>query len=173
MLDLAEFLVSEARILERGSDQAKKEAKEQVPQDRVKDPSSAARELRWRVKQLLGYDSDDEGGASKRKAASPALGSKRRRVEDDETPRVKNFVPKKWDGQVETRTEAVVIQSGAPAPRTDDSWTEDWLSTEAKPDGVGATVTMHRETLVRVRRTAKGLERHRIERQLEEWQWDE
>ncbi len=83
ILTLAEFLVGEARILESGSDQAKKETKEQVPVDRVKDAPAVARELRWRVKQALGYSSDDEGSGRRSGA-----GSKRRRIEDEEEPSV-------------------------------------------------------------------------------------
>ena len=43
---LADFLVSEARTMERGSDSAKRQAKEDVPGDRIKDAPALARELR-------------------------------------------------------------------------------------------------------------------------------
>ena len=46
--------------MERGNDHAKREAREQVPNDRVKDAPALARELRWRVRLARGESSDDE-----------------------------------------------------------------------------------------------------------------
>jgi F-box/leucine-rich repeat protein 10/11 len=96
---LAEFLVSEARVLERGTESAKKELSEQVPSDRVKDPSAMARELRWRVNQAAGYSSEDE--------SRPTNGvngkSMKRKRRNSDTPsldgpvKFKNFRPRLWD----------------------------------------------------------------------------
>ena len=71
---LAEFLVAEARVMEKGTDHAKREAKEQVPGDRVKDAPAMARELRWRVRLAGGYESDDD--ARVRKGQKKAAGHK-------------------------------------------------------------------------------------------------
>jgi len=60
MLALTEFLVSEARILEHGGEQGKKEVKDQIPSERVKDAPAMVRELRWRLRSAAGYSSDDE-----------------------------------------------------------------------------------------------------------------
>ena len=67
---LAEFLVSEARTMERGTDQTKKEAKDQVPGDRIKDAGAMARELRWRVRLAGGYESDDDSRLRRKPKAS-------------------------------------------------------------------------------------------------------
>ncbi|KAG8795110.1 JmjC domain-containing histone demethylation protein 1, partial [Serendipita sp. 399] len=99
---LAGFLVSEARIIERGSEIAKKEAKENVPTDRVKDPSLLARELRWRVRSAAGVDSDTELGGEgddivpvKREPGSIRQGTRKRR-DDHSTPLFKNWQPPEW-----------------------------------------------------------------------------
>jgi len=48
------------RTIEKGTEAAKREAKEQVPFDKIKDPASMARELRWRVRAAAGVDSGVE-----------------------------------------------------------------------------------------------------------------
>ena len=59
---LAQFLVNEARLMERPVDSSsKREAKDMVPADKVKDPCALARELRWRVRLAAGAGSGDEG----------------------------------------------------------------------------------------------------------------
>ncbi|EEB97929.1 hypothetical protein MPER_02654 [Moniliophthora perniciosa FA553] len=113
MAALADFLVSEARILERGSEHHKKEIKEQVPYDRVKDAPAVARELRWRVRHALGSTSDDESNSRDRNGNGNSTGvarnGKRKRARSDsasETPpltlRFKNFKPETWDNILET-----------------------------------------------------------------------
>ena len=72
---LADFLVAEARTIERGTEQAKRVAKEEVPGDRVKDAPALARELRWRVRAANGWGSEDEGGAKGRRKGHTANGS--------------------------------------------------------------------------------------------------
>jgi F-box and leucine-rich repeat protein 10/11 len=96
-------LVSEARIIERGSEQAKKEARENVPGDRVKDPGLLARELRWRVRSAAGVDSDAELGddgdgivAVKHDRAASRDGFKRRRRDEASGPLFRNWQPPEW-----------------------------------------------------------------------------
>jgi F-box and leucine-rich repeat protein 10/11 len=181
ILSLADFLVSEARILETGAEQVKKEVREQIPADRIKDAPAAARELRWRAKLALGYSSDDEGAAGTRKAkksATPPIGiNKRKRVEDhDEIAHFRNFKPKPWDAVVAVKKEANQTRvSKAARPSDGDEWTSRWVSeVEVKDEEEEeATVESCQEVVVKVRRTVKGLERQRIERTIEEWTWAE
>lgn len=176
VLTLAEFLVSEARILEKGSEQAKKEAKEQIPTDRIKDAPAVARELRWRAKRALGYSSDDEGGRKGKYSPTPVAGSKRRRVdEEEETSQFKNFKPKPWDAAVTTKEDENVSTCRAAKPETEGDWTGRWMAgTEGEGTGEEeATVKKGREVVIKVRRTRTGLERQRIERTVEEWTWNE
>lgn len=176
ILALAEFLVSEARIMESGSEPARKEAKEQIPVDRIKDAPAAARELRWRVKQTLGYHSDDEG-VSKPKNTILA-GTKRRRVDDQEdAPHFRNFKPKPWDSVTTTTAEESQHVLKAPKPKEDDDdWTRSYvIDGDLEMDdveGEEAQVNSRREVVIKVRRTAKGLERQRIERTVEDWRWE-
>ncbi|KAF8964078.1 JmjC domain-containing histone demethylation protein 1 [Flammula alnicola] len=183
ILTLSEFLVSEARILENGTDQAKKEAKEHIPTDRVKDAPAMARELRWRVKQALGYPSDDEGPVGTRKSkdttAAPIAGSKRRRLDDqEETPHFRNFKPKPWDAVVMTKDEEQSFTSKMPKPeaKEGEDWTKPWLAvsdSSTSVEGAETSVKSRREVVVKVRRTATGVERQRIERTVEDWTWTE
>lgn len=179
ILSLADFLVSEVRILESGTEQAKKEVREQIPVDRVKDAPAAARELRWRARLAFGYSSDDEGSGGTRKAkksVTPPIGSKRKRVEDhDEIAHFRNFKPKPWDAVVAVKKEVNKTRaSKAPRPGEGDEWTSQWV-TEVEVEGEDdeATVESCREVVTKVRRTMKGLERQRIERTIEEWTWGE
>lgn len=185
---LADFLVSQVRILERGADQAKKEVKEQIPTDRIKEPISMAREFRWRLRHAAGYLSDDEEPGpmykAKELADSSANGGKRRRIDtggsiklaEDSDARFKNFKPKVWDGLVENKDvrSGEVIRALKPT-MSDETWTKWWLEHSETTGGLGgeeAQVERQREVVVKVRRTAKGLERHRIERVIEDWVWD-
>lgn len=164
ILTLAEFLVSEARILETGSDAAKKEAKESIPADRVKDGPAVARELRWRVKQAMGYASDDEGGKS------APVGNKRKRVENGgEISHFRNFKPKTWDLST-TQKEETSQEVKAKKPVDGEELDQSWLSGEPEGDE-GAKVWTSVEKVSKVRRTGRGIERHRIERRVEEWSW--
>ncbi|KAF9472602.1 JmjC domain-containing histone demethylation protein 1 [Pholiota conissans] len=179
VLTLSEFLVAEARILEKGTEQAKKEAKEQIPSDRVKDAPAMARELRWRTKQALGYSSDDEGaGGSKmqKHLTNPPASFKRRRVEDeDETSHFRHFKPKAWDAIVTNKEEEQILSAKMPnAERKDEEdWTSDWVAgpePTIEGDAVDGKVKRRREVMMKVRRTASGkVERQRIERTVEEW----
>jgi F-box and leucine-rich repeat protein 10/11 len=177
ILSLADFLVSEARIFETGTEQAKKEVREQIPADRIKDAPAAARELRWRAKLALGYSSDDEGAGKAKKSVTPPIGFKRKRVEDDdEIAHFRNFKPKPWDAVVAVKKEANQTRvSKAARPGDGDEWTSRWVTeAEAKEEEEEeATVESCQEVVVKVRRTAKGLERQRIERTIEDWTWAE
>ncbi|KAF8484388.1 hypothetical protein JB92DRAFT_3028837 [Gautieria morchelliformis] len=73
LVALADFLVNEARIMEGRtgsqnvhSDAARKESRDAVPADKVKDAPALARELRWRVRNARGVSSSDEGPSNKR-----------------------------------------------------------------------------------------------------------
>ncbi|KAJ7184115.1 jumonji superfamily protein [Mycena filopes] len=172
LLALADFLVSEARTLERGTDQAKKEAKEQIPTDRVKDAAAVARELRWRVRLAAGNMSDDEGSSVKANGA----GVKRKRIaDDDERPRFKNFKPRRWDNVAEKANEGEtrVVKANKPA-EDDEAWKDlwmEWATGAAEGDATDAQVKSRTETIVRIRRTGEGLERQRVERVIESWEW--
>ena len=178
ILSLADFLVSEVRILETGTEQVKKEVREQIPTDRVKDAPATARELRWRAKLALGYSSDDEGTGGIRKgnkSVTPPVGFKRTRVEDhDEIAHFRNFKPKPWDAVVSVKKESNETRVSKAAPDEGEEWTSRWINAEGEIEGEDedeATVTSCREVVTKVRRTMKGLERQRIERIIEDWTW--
>ena len=104
---LADFLVSEARTIERGTESARRQAKEEVPGDRIKDAPALARELRWRARHAAGYSSDDDSRSS-RKIKTPAsngevnmIGGKRKRSVADSVEEssdlFRNFKRRSWD----------------------------------------------------------------------------
>lgn len=163
ILSLADFLVSESRIIERGSEAAKKESKENVPGEKVKDAPAVARELRWRIKHALGYASDTEGGHTH---DDRCRGMIRTPVEV-----FRNFVPKKWDRVVDEDAGEEVTKVRALRPDSLDEWVTTW--TAGWPDdGAGeAEVLKQRKVLFRVRKTESGIERQRIERTIEDWSW--
>ncbi|RXW13285.1 hypothetical protein EST38_g12569 [Candolleomyces aberdarensis] len=166
IIALSEFLVAEVRILENGSEQAKKEVKEQIPADRVKDAPALARELRWRARMASGYSSDGEEEQS-----TKPLGLKRKRS-DSEAPMVsslfKNFKPKKWDASAQetesSESRRVKPPGMRPGAEGQEDWTGSWLhntgSEEADDDGV--ELKRRKELYVKVRRTEKGVERQQI-----------
>lgn len=181
---LADFLVSEARAIERGTEQAKREAKEHVPLDRVKDAPALARELRWRARLVAGYESDDDGG-TRRKAktgSEPTLngiGNKRKRAnEDDVSGLFRNFKPKTWEqvASIPVETESRVVKARKPPP-DDTDWTVGWREwkeeLEDAEDGQQAEMERRREVIVKVRKTNFGVERQRVERIWEDWVWHE
>ncbi|KAI0747786.1 Clavaminate synthase-like protein [Daedaleopsis nitida] len=187
---LAEFLVSEARVIERGTDSAKRQAKEEVPGDRIKDAPALARELRWRVRHAAGYSSDDEGRSnrhSKSKAAtngeptSNGVGHKRKRgamdTGEDGRDLFRNFQRPTWERVEERPTQVTsrVVKAQRP-DRKSEGWAEDWIRATDPvlegQDGEEAQVESRRDVIIKVRRTAKGLERQMVERTLEEWVWE-
>ncbi|KAG6813095.1 hypothetical protein H0H92_013949 [Tricholoma furcatifolium] len=172
MSKLADFLVSEVRVLEGGSDAAKKEIREQIPSDRVKDAAAMARELRWRLRLLAGGNASDDDSSQKPRAN----GIKRKRTTslspalEDSNETFKNFRPKPWDKIVETSLEPEIKTAKGQRPDSDD-WVESWVNTDPlEGEGVGQ-VRIQRHRSVKIRRTVAGLERHRIERIVEEWHW--
>lgn len=177
MLALAEFLVSEARILERGSEQAKKEVKDQIPSERIKDGPAMARELRWRLKSAAGYFSDDDRPQGNRKGG--LNGNKRKRLDSGSSEvnsrRFRNFMPKSWERVVEQATENETVRMKMKVPESGEDLKEEWgeWDKDGDEDGDEAEVRRQREIIVKVRRTLKGMERQRIERVVEEWLWDD
>ena len=165
ILSLADFLVSESRIIERGSEAAKKESKENVPGEKVKDAPAVARELRWRVKHALGYTSDTEDDHTHddryrgRIRTSAAV--------------FKNFVPKKWDRVLDEDAREEVIKVRALRPDSLDEWVTAWTTGWQDDETGEAEVLKRRKVLFRVRKTANGIERQRIERTIEDWSWSD
>ncbi|KAI5117638.1 hypothetical protein M0805_008445 [Coniferiporia weirii] len=229
LASLARFLVSEARLIEGGdhskgaaaSAARRKEARDSVPADRVKDAPALARELRWRVRLAAhgasdGEDEDDghvhtKGAASasaKRKRGTATQGGADR-DEGLEEGRMRNFVPKRWDAYTVRGGEQVLarrrpsLRRRPPSEGTDEAaegkdWTQDWMEwdgaaaeretekkngdvdvemevdpSEKSGEGEEAEVGRKHEVMVRVRRTARGLERQRVERIVELWEWPE
>lgn len=181
---LAGFLVAEVRTIERGTDLAKKEAKDQIPADRVKDAAALARELRWRVRLAAGYESDDEGLVRKEvKTATLVNGTvsnKRKRGQvdnwDNRMAKFKNFKPRLWEtvSEVVAENDRRVVKASKP---DGDQWTEQWVDwkDEVPEEAVTdeADVNRRRDVIVKVRRTTTGVERQRVERVVEEWKWSE
>lgn len=179
---LAGFLVSQVRTIERGADQAKKDAKEQIPTERVKDPAALARELRWRVRLAAGYESDYDGDTrtEAKVADSHYVGNKRKRsqldIVNDRTFVFKNFKPKIWEIVSEEAVEHHNRIMKARKPEGDlrkgqwMDWNDDSIEAD---DGDDVDVIRREDVTIKVRRTVSGLERQRVERVIEEWTWTE
>ena len=178
---LAGFLVSEVRIIERGTDQAKRESREQVPAERVKDAAAMARELRWRARIAAGYRSDDESddGVATNGLTLNGVRSKRKRLEVQHAegghPLFRNFKPRAWENVVETaiesNTHALTVRR---LPENEDlkegwmDWKDEFIEEE---EGQPVDVNRRRHVSVKVRRTLGGVERQRVERVIEDWVW--
>ncbi|KDQ12344.1 hypothetical protein BOTBODRAFT_34637 [Botryobasidium botryosum FD-172 SS1] len=183
---LADFLVSEARIIERGPESARKEIREQIPGEKVKDPSALAREFRWRVRMAAGQASDNESpsaGKSKREGSiassqkdqGEGVSAKRKRIDGHETrqgPKFKGFLPRPW-GDIQRRS----VEDGAksqcivrPASDPNDSWLSAWVEGE---EDLLADVERTSDEVVRVRKVDDDgslvLERQVITRIQEVW----
>lgn len=179
-MTLADFLVSEARVLEQGTDALRKEVKEQIPADRVKDAPAVARELRWRLRLVAGSASDDEGPKRMEKTNGHVNGIKRRRVEseglEEGALRFRNFRPRLWD-RIQEKAEDIGTESKQVIPPgTGDNWADPWIDLDDHTinpveGGQDAQVVRQRTVMVKVRRTAEGLERQLIERTVEQWSW--
>jgi len=179
---LAALLVSEVRTMERGTDQMKRDAKEQVPNERVKDAAAMARELRWRIRFAAGNPSDDEdsGRFQAKIMANGNTADKRKRVEsddaDDKEPKFKNFKPRLWESVVERTVECEVrvLKAQKPDGRSED-WKKSWIDWRDEvtemDEGDAADVKRQRDVVVKLRRTTNGVERQRVERVVEEWIW--
>ena len=172
---LSRFLVSEARTMERGTEAAKREAKENVPSDRVKDAPATARELRWRVRLAAGTTSDDEElGRPVQK--NMVNGHKRKRSPTGATAGVqfRNFQPKGWDVIIELPRESSEQAVRADPPSTTDKWERSWTDWNRELEGgTGEQATLEKMTdvMIKVRKTESGVERQRIERVVEKWVW--
>ncbi|CAE6433383.1 unnamed protein product [Rhizoctonia solani] len=193
---LATFLVSEARMIERGGKEKEKEGKDQVPGDRVREPSALARELRWRVRNARGLDSDGEGSGAP--VAPPTTngvgtGSKRKRTEEtspapkvepqieakieeekSESPVVfKHFVPRKW---TEVRRDSAVTTCFVDPSSIHEEEAMDKLVQEGTAGA--AELQTKVDTIVKTRRHKDKdgktvAERQTITRTLDIYTWDE
>jgi len=176
LVALAEFLVSESRILEHGPEVAKKEVREQIPVERVKDGPACAREVRWRLRLAAGAASDDEGLKKVEKANGHVNGVKRRKVESEGVEeRFRNFKPRIWDRE-QTKEENLGMETVQAAhPGAGEAWSDAWVDGEDQTMGSvedpEAQVSRQRTVVVKVKKTEQGLERQRIERTVEQWQW--
>lgn len=178
--------------MERGTEHARKEAKEQVPGDRVKDAPAVARELRWRVRLANGYTSDDDM-KHRRKPTTTTVSSvalpngttkKRKRGHEDgglEEPHdtFMHFKPRTWDviAAHPVQREEKILKAPKPALDATD-WSKDWVEWTESPElpagdseVTDAMVEQRRDVIIKVRRTERGVERQRVERLLEEWVW--
>jgi len=166
---LASFLVSEARIMERGSEAAKKEAREQVPGDRIKDAPALARELRWRVRQACGEMSDDDGEPM----ANSKVNGVKRKLEDDQSAGLfRHFQPRKWDSINDQSTEEEKRIVTRKRPTSLEDWIGDEQDKVEHKDGEDeAEMCRKRTIIVKLRKTDSGVERQRVERILEQWNW--
>ena len=137
---LADFLVSEARTMERGSDSAKRQAKEDVPGDRIKDAPALARELRWRVRHAAGYSSDDDSRSSRKSKTGAVngetngIGNKRKRPmsegTEDNTELFRNFRRRGWEKDVELPTErdSRIVRARKPISQDkSQEWAQPWV----------------------------------------------
>jgi hypothetical protein len=176
---LADFLISEVRTMERGSEPARREAREQVPADRVKDAPSLARELRWRTRLAEGYNSDDDGSGRRRGRQENGSNHKRKREDagrDEETrPLFRNFQPKGWEivSEEQLATETLVVKMAKPVEGQKlDEVLADWSGgPQGVSDGEEVDVQRRKDVVMKYRRTARGIQRQRIERVWEEWAW--
>ena len=171
--------------MERGAvEQARRAAKEEVPGDRIKDAPALARELRWRVRLANGYASDDDARVRRKQPANGSTnGTKKRKrgeeekeaVEENPNPTFMHFRPRRWDAVVAhpAEKERKTVKAEKPAAE-EGAWTDAWTAVDAvtlAEDAEEVMVESRREVVIKVRRTAKGLERQRVERVLEEWTW--
>ncbi|KAJ4480470.1 jumonji protein [Lentinula edodes] len=163
---LVDFLLSETRALERGSVQTKKEAKEQIPHDRVKDGPALARELAWRLRHASGNVSDDE-------YAPNGVGHmhKRKRMRSDSPPKYRNFRPKGWDTVLETKAELDSKTLHIGKSEEINKWIE-WDNNQDSETEPAVEVSSRKNVITKVRRKAENVvERERVERIVEVWTW--
>lgn len=170
--------------MERGSDSLKRDARDQVPNDKVKDAPAVARELRWRVRLAQGYTSDGDE-SSRFRAREPMekeVGRKRKRdsefsqaVQGDS--KFRNFQPKIWEALAEEQEEGVrhlAVQPTQDIGSLAEGWT-DWKEEPIRSqmvNGDNVEVGRRRQVIIKTRRTGRGFERQRVERVVETWNWD-
>jgi hypothetical protein len=187
---LANFLVSEVRLVEKSGEGNRREAREMVPLDKVKDPAALARELRWRVRMAMGAGSGDEGRSKPRLNAVAANGvvKRKREVTDvgaksEEEVHTKNYQPKGWDMERRVPGGLSFLRRKAAKPQEDKAeegwmeWDSNGMGQVAQQGEDEAEVEVKRDVTVRARRYVKDgmlyLERHRAERVLEIWRWED
>lgn len=178
MSALADFLVGQVRIMEGGSEQARREAREQVPADRVKDAAVVARELRWRVRLAMGTPSDAEG-PKKGAAHGVFSGMKKRKRESPADARdailFRHFLPKIWD-RVEREMEGGERKSMRVRRPDDEALMRMLAGTETMEDvEEEACVESRGESVRRIRRYevdgALVVERQVVRLSVSRWTW--
>jgi hypothetical protein len=185
---LSDFLVSEVRAMERGPESIRRDVRDQVPSDKVKDAPALARELRWRVRLAEGYASDGDRcdqASAREEPAAKHVGRKRRREGEPPTgvatqgdSRFRNFQPKIWEALEEEHEEGVrhlTVQPAQVIGSFAGSW-NDWREEPASSQlvkGDRVEVGRRRQVIVKMRRTDNGFERQRVERIVETWIWDD
>ena len=171
--------------MERGPESVRRDVRDQVPNDKVKDAPAVARELRWRGRLAQGCtsDGDQSGPVRVGEPMTKEVGRKRKR--DPEflpaargDPKFRNFQPKIWEALAEEQEEGVrhlTLQS----PQDIGSLVEDWTDWKEEPirsqmmNGDKVEVGRRRQVIVKTRRTFHGFERQRVERVVETWSWDD
>jgi len=180
---LSDFLVSEVRAMERGPESVKRDIRDQVPGDKVKDAPAVARELRWRVRLAGGYtsDGDDDNLDQAREPTPKDVGRKRKR--DSEPPPTdlaipsdsifRNFRPKTWETVEEEHEEStrhLTVRDIGPLVESLSEWKDEPPSA---PEGHEVQVGRKRQVIMKTRKIDRGFERQRVERVLERWSWDD
>ncbi|KAF8479156.1 JmjC domain-containing histone demethylation protein 1 [Russula ochroleuca] len=179
---LSDFLVSEVRAIERGPESLRRDVRDQVPNDKVKDAPAVARELRWRVRLAQGYtsDGDQSGRFRAREPMTKEVGRKRKRDPEFSgvDSRFRNFQPKIWEALAEEQEEGVrhlTVQPTQDIGSLVEGWT-DWKEEPIRSqmvNGDKVEVGRRRQVIVKTRRTVHGFERQRVERVVETWNWDD
>ena len=150
--------------MERGNESAKRQAKEEVPGDRIKDAPALARELRWRVRHAAGYSSEDESRGSRKTKATVngdgtanGIGNKRKRIamenSEDSLELFRNFKRPSWDRVEERPTEK---ESRTARIRKPDTKAQDWAQAWVSGSG-DAEPRVHRCYVRFVQMTGQGL----------------
>jgi F-box/leucine-rich repeat protein 10/11 len=182
--DLSDFLVSEVRTIERSPESVRREVRDQVPSDKVKDASAVARELRWRARLAQGYASDGDHSGPVR--AGELITRRKRKRDPEFSPtaggdsRFRNFQPKIWEALAEEQEEGERHLALRPpqdlGSLVDEGWA-DWKEEEPSGsqmmNGGKAKVGRRRQVIVKTRKTVHGFERQRVERVVETWTWDD
>lgn len=170
---------------QRCPETVKRDVRDQVPSEKVKDAPALARELRWRVRLAGGYTSDGDHFDRARGQEEPTpkdVGRKRK--QDSEFPPAdpailsdsmfRNFRPKIWETveeQHEESTRHLTMQNIGPLVESLSEWKDEPLDASAV-EGREVEAGRKRQVILKTRKTVRGFERQRIERVLERWSWD-
>ena len=171
--------------MERGPEPMRRDIRDQIPNDKVKDAPAVARELRWRVRLAQGYTSDGDQSGQFRAGEPMTKEVGRKRKRDPElsqtvrgNSRFRNFQPKIWEALAEEQEEGVRHLTMQPAQDIG-SLVEGWTDWKEEPitsqmvNGDKVEVGRRRQVIVKTRRTVHGFERQRVERVVETWNWDD